>query len=257
MIKWFDLDGVSPFRERAKIYAKARPSYPKAAVRFIFEEAVVPGGGVIVDVGAGTGLGTNLLAGHGKSVIGVDPNLEMLRAASPGPGVFLMAGRAERLPFGNATISLMISFNAFHWFQPEPFFAEARRVLKLPGALALVWNNWELSDPFTARFVSLMRSFAPDLPPEDREVEVEPLYATRLFTNVRRASFENVHTLNLEGLRLRLQSVSYIPRSGPDWDRASSELDSLFQTFADRDGLVRHRYQTSVFVAESSQFSIP
>ena len=249
-MKWSDLDGVSPFRERAEVYAKARPSYPETAVQFIFTETAGPARGVIVDVGAGTGIGASLLAGHGRPVIGVDPNLEMVRAATPEAGVFLMAGRAERLPLKNATASLMTSFNAFHWFQPELFFAEAYRVIEPAGSLALVWNDWDLTDPFTARFVRLMRSAAPDLPPEDREAEVKPLFATRFFRNIRRASFENVHELEPDGLRLRLQSVSYVPRSGAEWDRLSRELNSLVERFADENGRLRHRYHTSVFVAE-------
>jgi hypothetical protein len=94
-----------------------------------------------------------------------------------------------------------------------------------------------------------MRSAAGDYPPEDREAEVAPLYATSLFTNIERRSFPNEHRLDRDLLRMRLQSMSYIPLAGPAWDALDRELALLFDRHA-RDGFVTHRYTTEVFVSE-------
>lgn len=249
MKRCFDLNGVTRFYGKGEAYARARPSYPQEAIRFILgdtDRSIER----IADVGAGTAIATNLLAEHGGAVIGVDPNLEMLRSSNLRPGIHLVAGRAEHLPFEDGTISLLTAFNSFHWFQPAPFFAEAHRVLTPDGKLALVWNDWDFVDEFTVRFVELMRSCTTAHPPEDRQAEVAPLYETRLFGEVRRASFRNDHELERESLHLRLQSVSYVPQSGPDWERLSGELDTLFEKYADGNGLVKHRYFTVVFVAD-------
>ncbi|MCU1347508.1 MAG: Methyltransferase type 11 [Acidobacteria bacterium] len=244
-----DLDGVNRFADRAAIYARSRPSYPRAAIDYLFARAPRRPARV-VDLGAGTGISTRLLSEtNGGAAFGIDPGLDMLLAAGPDARGTLAAGRAERLPIRDASVDLLTSFNAFHWFQPEPFFDEARRVLAPDGRLALAWNDWSHDDPFTAAFVRLMRSRAGDYPPEDREAEVAPLYATPRFTRIESAAFDNVHELDLVSLKLRLQSMTYIPREGPEWDALSEELTLLFERFADGGGFVRHRYKTNVYVA--------
>ncbi|HET8773252.1 MAG TPA: class I SAM-dependent methyltransferase, partial [Thermoanaerobaculia bacterium] len=229
------------YDDRAEIYARGRPSYPAEAI-----EHVARPNERVLDLGAGTGIGTRLLAARGLYVVAVDGNVAMLDIARP---AMAAAARAEVLPFRTASVDLVTAFNAFHWFQPEPFFEEARRVLRPDGRLALLWNDWDAGDAFTAAFVRLMRSRAGDFPPEDREGEVAPLYATARFADVQRTAFPNTHILDLPTLRLRLQSMSYIPKAGPAWDALNDELTALFAAFADKHGCVRHRYETSVFVA--------
>ena len=229
---------MARFTGRAAWYARARPSYPDAAVSFVLGDA-----SRVIDAGAGTGISTRLL---GARAVGVDPSLDMILTA--GDARFVLA-RAETLPFRNAAADLVTSFNAFHWFQPDAFFAEAHRVLARGGRLALVWNDWDRGDPFTNEFVTLMRSRAPaDFPPEDRDAEVTPLYQTKLFTNIERRDFPYVHRLDREHLRMRLQSMSYIPAGGPDWDALSRELDALYEKYAEN-GVVNHRYTTAVFIS--------
>ena len=243
-----DLDGVTRFADRAAIYAKARPSYPEAAIEFLLARAPRRPA-CIVDVGAGTGIATRLLAAANGRAIGIDPGIEMLRSGVPDSRVALAVGRAESLPIRDHRVDLLTAFNAFHWFQPEVFFAEARRVLAPDGRLAVAWNDWNHDDPFTAEFVRLMRSRAGDYPAEDRAAEVAPLYATRQFGDVEAVSFDNVHVLDRETLPMRLQSMTYIPREGPGWEALSRELTALFERYADVEGLVRHHYRTSLYVA--------
>lgn len=236
-----DLDGAGRFADRAELYARARPSYPDAAVSFVLGDA-----SRVIDAGAGTAISTRLLAAHGARVTGFDPSVEMVLAAR---NPRLVLARAEALPFRDACADLVTSFNAFHWFQPEPFFEDAHRVLVPRGRLALVWNDWDRSDAFTREFVRLMRSKAAGYPPEDREAECAPLYATKRFGNVEYRAFPNEHRLDLEHLRMRLQSMTYIPREGAEWDELSRDLTRLFDRYADAGGFVTHHYKTTVFVA--------
>jgi len=243
-----ELEGVQRFSSRAVEYAFARPSYPPDAIREILKGArgSPPR---IVDVGAGTAQGTNPLACAAGFAVGLDPSLEMLKAAPRQAGVALLAGLAERLPLRSRCVELLTSFNAFHWFQPEPFLAEARRVLVQDGRLALAWNDWDERDPFTAAFVRLMRAQARDSPPEDRAAEVAPLYQTRHFHDVRQSSFPLRHDLDLAGVLARMRSMSYVPREGPAWEQLASELQDLFAAHVDALGRVTHHYTTQVFVA--------
>lgn len=245
-MRCFDLEGVARFSSRAEVYALARPSYPPEAIGFITEGA--RGARPIIDLAAGTAIGTDLIARRGLRCVGIEPNVEMLARAGELPGRPLVAGKAETMPLRDGATDLLTVFNAFHWFQPDAFFLEAHRVLTPGGKLALLWNDWNLGDPFTAAFVKLMRSHAGDFPPEDREAEVAPLYATRFFRSVERRAFPNMHTLDLPRLKMRMQSMSYIPAEGDAWTAIERELDALFEEYA-RSGSVRHLYDTSVFVA--------
>lgn len=241
----YDLDGISPFHERAGAFATARPSYPEEAIQFVLSQQST---GMILDVGAGTGIGSNQLAQHERSVMAVDPNLSMIRASAPLDRVTFVVARAENLPFSSAITSLLTVFNAFHWFQPRPFFAEAHRIIQPGGALAVIWNEWDRSDSFTDEFFQLMRTCAGDRPPEDLEAEAAPLYQTDLFHNIVRRSFGYSHRLDRRLLRLRLQSVSYIPGDGTEWERLDRGLDQLYDKFKDEAGFVKHQYVTSVFI---------
>jgi SAM-dependent methyltransferase len=259
-MKCFDLDGIERFAPLAETYARGRPSYPREAIALVLQ-GLRPNG-LIVDLGAGPMIATRLL-GH---AVAVDPNLPMLLAAGAQTGMSVphpqtgmsvphgsgprVVARAEMLPFRAHSIDLLTAFNAFHWFQPQEFFADAHRVLEPHGRLALIWNDWDLGDPFTREFVTLMRSCAGDYPPEDREEEVAPLYATPLFTNIRRFGVPNIHEMDRGTLHLRLQSMSYVPRDEQRWHPLAKALDAMHERYADARGIVRHMYTTSVFVAE-------
>lgn len=245
-----ELDGVSRFAGRALRYASARPSYPGDAIAAILAR-VSTRKPLIVDVGAGTGISTSLFTSAGRA-FGIDPSFEMIMA---GPRFDALLAKAEQLPLFQSSVDIVSSFNAFHWFQSAAFLSEARRVLKPGGTLALVWNDWNHDDPFTHTFVELMRSEAGDHPPENRASEVAPLYESALFPSVVALEFPNQHLLNAAQLRMRLQSMSYIPGDGPRWERLSLELDSLFERFKDGKGFVNHHYTTTVFLARPALHS--
>ena len=234
------------FSDRAAIYAAARPSYPAAAIDVILSrELATP----VIDMGTGTGIAARLMADRGVHVIGIDPGPEMLRIGEPHARVSRLEGKAEQIPIRSGATDLMTAFNAFHWFKPDPFFEEVRRVVRPGGQLALVWNDWDARDPFTERFVKVMRSAAGDHPVENRWSEVSPLFSTQAVANIKRLKFPYTHRLTRELLALRLKSMSYIPREGPLWDSLDQQLSKLFDEYA-VDGFVDHHYNTHLFIAD-------
>jgi 2-polyprenyl-3-methyl-5-hydroxy-6-metoxy-1,4-benzoquinol methylase len=63
----------------ARNYAQHRPDYPDEAIDFIL--AGLPPRVRTADVGCGTGISSRLLARRSASVIGIDPNSDMLDQA--------------------------------------------------------------------------------------------------------------------------------------------------------------------------------
>lgn len=122
-------------------YDRYRPGFPRAAL-----DVVCPGHvRAALDLGAGTGKFTALLADRAERVIAVEPSAAMISVLhSMLPDVEAMLGSAESIPVESASIDLVTVAQAFHWFDREPACAEIARVLVRGGALGLIWNH---SDP--------------------------------------------------------------------------------------------------------------
>ena len=70
------------FGEVAGLYDRARPSYPASLIDDLVSWAQ-PGGRAL-EIGAGTGKATRLLAARGVSVLGIEPSAEMAVYAASG-----------------------------------------------------------------------------------------------------------------------------------------------------------------------------
>jgi len=97
---------------------------------------------LVLDVATGTALVARRLvhAGLARRVVGLDPSEPMLREGSRrshgNPIVFLL-GRAEELPFADATFdALTVSYLLRYVDDPGPTLAELARVVRPGGAIA-------------------------------------------------------------------------------------------------------------------------
>lgn len=92
----------------------------------------------VVDVGCGEGSLVRLMTRHGAKVFGVECNPQQLEKAheqKPVGGEVYYDGRAEALPFADASIDLVVFFNSLHHVAVDTMdqaLSEAARVLK-PG----------------------------------------------------------------------------------------------------------------------------
>ncbi|MCE6949491.1 methyltransferase domain-containing protein [Cereibacter sphaeroides] len=130
---------------------KAGPAevYERAFVPALFaqwgpvlaELAAVAPGKRVLDVGCGTGAATIAAASRaapGGRVIGLDPNPEMLAVARRKPGIEWVEGRAEALPFPDATQDAVISQFAMMFFENRvAALKEMARVLSPGGRMAV------------------------------------------------------------------------------------------------------------------------
>ena len=97
------------------------------------------GSDLLLDVGSGTCVTEERLRGRGCRVVGVDLTSEMLDFGKSKrlPGVHLLRGDAEALPFPDALFDAVISFYVVKYCDLGVFVSELSRVLKEGGRLVV------------------------------------------------------------------------------------------------------------------------
>ena len=125
------------FSGHATLYAQARPTYPSAL--FDWLASLCPQHELCWDAGCGNGQASIALAAHFANVFATDPSDTQIAAAQAQANVRYAIEPAERCSLPNASADLVTVAQALHWFDVERFYAEARRVLKPSGRIA-VWT---------------------------------------------------------------------------------------------------------------------
>jgi hypothetical protein len=154
------------YQRAAGVYERSRPSYPLAALAALADALPLEAGRTVVDLGAGTGKFTRLLALTGAEVLAVEPVTEMRETlAELLPGVSVTAGTAEATGLPDGCADAVVAAQSWHWFDESAALAEVERLLRPCGALALVWNTYDTSVPWVRDFQDIYFRLAPgDLP---------------------------------------------------------------------------------------------
>jgi SAM-dependent methyltransferase len=130
------------FTPVAASYADFRPGYPGAL--FAWLARLVPRQDLAWDCGAGSGQASLGLAAHFERVVATDASRAQIDAAAPHPRIEYRVAPAEASGLPDASVDLVTVAQALHWFDLAGFYAEAKRVLRPSGVLA-VWTYGVLS----------------------------------------------------------------------------------------------------------------
>lgn len=198
------------FDRAGVVYEKARPSYPDEIVAAVLE--AIPDG-PILDLAAGTGKFTRLLAARTAArIVAAEPVEGMWRRLA-GDGIPTIASTAEQLPFPPDSFAGVTVAQAFHWFDADAALGAIRGVLRAGGVLAIVFNvrddsvgwvhrMWERLDRYDAEARiprHRRRSWEPTLRLDGR---FEPIGERRVVRHEQH--------LDVDGLLDRVASVSFI-----------------------------------------------
>jgi len=155
------------FGSVASDYDRFRPSPPAAALDLL----IPPGAQAVLDLAAGTGAVTRMLAGRAPGIIAVEPDERMRAVLSAGcPAATVLAGQGEDIPLPDASVDAVVISSAWHWLDPERAVPEITRVLRVGGVLGVIWISRDTRVPWVAEFNQLARESRE----ADRAVDGEP-----------------------------------------------------------------------------------
>ena len=246
------MDGVERFDDRVADYVRFRPGYPVGVATLIERELDVAPPADVVDVGAGTGKFTLLLADAGHRVLAVEPNeamrAEAARLLAKRKNVELVDGTAEHTGLPDECADAITVAQAFHWFDADAARVEFARILRPGGRVFLIWNDRRARpSSLLAEYEALLHEHAPDYEAlerrEDGNARVRAFFGPGGF---RETCFGNRQVLDWQGLRGRALSASYVPRDGPAHEAFFAGLRAAFERH-EEDGTVDFDYDTRVF----------
>jgi SAM-dependent methyltransferase len=251
---------ASAFQGEGDEYDRLRPGYPDAVVDRIVDAARAAAHGadrgplVVVDLGAGTGKLSRLLAGRGPDVTAVDPSSAMLEVAARGsvdapppaaPGVLrTQVGTAEATGLPDACADVVTVAQAWHWFDVDAACTEIARILRPGGLLALVWNSMDVQIPWVHRLSRIMH--AGDVYKDDFSPPMAPS-----FTLEQRVVEHWEHAMPTQDLIDLARTRSYVIRASEDTrEKVLENLDWYVHEHLghERGSIVGLPYRTDLFL---------
>ncbi len=246
-------DSAARFSDRAEDYVKYRPHYSPEVVHALQQACGLRPEHLIADVGCGPGLLAEIFLDNGNRVIGVEPNREMRRAAddylAAYPNFSMVDGSAEVTTLPDASVDFAVAGQAFHWFQPDATRTEFARILESGGWAVLVWHDRNVdSTPFLRAYEDFVRRHSIDYEQVAHKYVASYAALERFFAPnpMQLIQQHNQQRLDFDGLRGRLLSSSYIPKSGEKYEALSRELPQLFSSHA-VGGQIVLQYDTKIY----------
>ena len=214
----------------AERYAAARPYFHPKAVQILLEVTGKTRFSSALDVATGTGMGARALLEVCDAVTGCDLSPEMLAHAQiTAPGASFLEAPAEALPLPDASVALVTTFMAFHWFDQARFLAEVQRVLE-PGGYLIICHHKSLA---TLRdqpaFTTWADGFYAHYPtPPRNPSKLEPSDVERFgFTLVEHRSFEDEFWMNASEIAAYISTQSNIIAKV---EQGEEQLEDILET---------------------------
>jgi ubiquinone/menaquinone biosynthesis C-methylase UbiE len=232
------------FDRAADDYERSRPTFPPEAIEHLRRELGLEPGRTVLDLAAGTGKLTRLLVPSGARVVAVEP-LPAMRAVleKAAPDAEALEGTAEAIPLEDGSVDAVTVAQAFHWFDRDAAYREIHRVLRPDGALALVWNSRDSSNPLHAAINEVLR---PLRGTASISHEWDATARAELFSDFELWTHPWAEPYDRELLRTRIRSISFV--AGLPADEQAEVLDRVV---AAADGLPERFdfvYVTEIFI---------
>ena len=242
------------FTGKGDLYSKYRPTYPKEILQILINKYPFNPSMTVADIGCGTGILSRMFLENQNKVICIDPNDEMLQICrnqlSEYKNVTIMKGTAESTGLPDHSVHMISAGQSFHWFNLEKAGREFRRILKSPNLVALIWNDRDNKDIFTAEYESIAAKYSKGYHGTGSTNISDDLISQFFNWSYGYYQYPNLQELDMEGLIGRYLSTSYSLKPQDDkYEEMISILKDEFNTYQ-KDGKVTIRYTTKLYVGK-------
>jgi len=151
--------------EYVNLYDTYRPSPPIEIIHQTLNYLNKTKADIIVDLGSGTGISTDIWSNYSKEVIGIEPSKEMIaiaeKKATKKHNSKYLVGYSNKIPLASKSVDIISCSQSFHWMEPITTLAEINRVLKNNGVLVIydvIWPpsiNFEFENAYNELFLKV------------------------------------------------------------------------------------------------------
>ncbi|MBB5056730.1 SAM-dependent methyltransferase [Granulicella aggregans] len=137
------MSNTEKFTGRVSAYVAYRERYdPEIVLPILRDSCSLKPGWTIADIGAGTGMLSDIFLANGNRVLAIEPNAEMREAClelhPANSALSIINGTAEATGLPDASVEAVAVGRALHWFDLEATILEFRRILKPSGWVIII-----------------------------------------------------------------------------------------------------------------------
>lgn len=239
------------YQHKTSFYSEGRLGYAQQAVRLITERIASPHA-AIADMGSGTGIFSAALLDKGYRVYCVEPNAalqqEAVRHFHSNINFKAVTAPAEATGLPDHSVDGITAASAFHWFHPDSFLLECRRIVKPGGFVFFLYNVRQTDDSFSREHGKICRRYCPGFTGfhhgADKAKDRCPAFFSNGFEEER---FPYDLSYTKEQFLSRCLSSSYsLNQTQPDYPVYHKELERLTEEHG-TDGVIVIRNHTVVW----------
>jgi len=227
------------FNGKALMYDRYREHFSAAVVLPILRAVCgLSAEWTVADMGAGTGMLSDIFLANGNRALAVEPNPGMREMCQQihrdHPHLHLIDGTAEATGLRSASVDLVAAGRVMHWFDRERALTEFRRILKPDGWVAIIaFGRTEDGRAENVEFENVLREFSEDHANTHACYEVYRnlnAYLPRDFYHEEILATTMMDWENLLGISL---SLSHSPtKDQPSYPEFERSLRGFFDRFA-------------------------
>ena len=226
------------FTGRAQDYDRYRMRYPTDAVlAYLRNTCGLSSQHFIADVGAGTGMLSEIFLANGNAVVAIEPNAEMravcMKLQEHWPDLTVTDAIAEATTLADHSVDIVAAGRAFHWFNLDLAIPEFRRILKPDGWVALLsaGRSHDANDQARA-FEQLLQDYGTDYTYIRSGYRVHERLE-EIFSELHQVTFAGTQQLDWSSYLGQALSLSITPRPlDPSYPAFEEALRNQFNRYA-------------------------
>jgi len=249
------MDKQDLFTGPSEFYHDFRPRYPDSVIQVLQDKIHFTKEWEVADVGAGTGILSELFVQNGNHVFCVEPNIAMIKKAKENRfiagKVNFVCGTGEFTNLPEASVDIVACGQSFHWINPDAAKDEFSRILRGEKWVLLMWNDRRnLPMTFTGEYERIVKKYSANYHSTGSTVVKQEIFRSFFSGSYEMIQLPNSQLLDLHAVIGRYMSASYaIKKEDPVFGDLVREFSEAFGKF-EHNGYVSMEYVTTLYLGK-------